>query len=122
MSRTAERLLGRRARHRRIRKKVVGLAQRPRICVFRSHKHLHAQVVDDLVAKTLLGSSTLDKRLRASVKKGGTTAAAQALGKLVAEEAMKQGIKQAVFDRGGYRYHGRVKAFADAVRAGGVQI
>ncbi len=116
------RLLGRQARHRRIRKKVAGFADRPRLCVFRSSKHLYAQVIDDLAGKTLFGCSTQDERLKNSVKSTGSVAAAEALGKLVAEEASKRGISKVVFDRGGYLYHGRVKALTDAVRAGGLQV
>ena len=98
------------------------MPQRPRVCVFKSNKHLHVQVIDDVSAKTLVGVSTLDKQLRASAKNSSGTVAAQALGKLVAEKAARQGITQVVFDRGGYLYHGRVKAFADALRAGGLHL
>ena len=92
------------------------------MCVFRSHQHFYAQVIDDLAAKTLVGRSTLDRRLRASAKPGGHVTAAEALGRLMAAELLAQGITQVVFDRGGYRYHGRVKAFAEALRAEGVQV
>ena len=117
---TAQRVLGRRARHRRIRKKVRGVSERPRVCVYRSGKHTYAQIVDDFSEKTLLGISTLDKRLRKTGMDG--IARAEALGKLIAEEGAKKGIKRVVFDRGGYLYHGRVKAFAEAIRAGGMQV
>ena len=117
---TAQRGLGRRARHRRIRKKVRGVSERPRVCVYRSGKHTYAQIVDDFSEKTLLGISTLDKRLRKTGMDG--IARAEALGKLIAEEGAKKGIKRVVFDRGGYLYHGRVKAFAEALRAGGMQV
>jgi large subunit ribosomal protein L18 len=117
----AAREAGRRARHERIRKHVVGAPQRPRLAVFRSQKHLYAQLVDDLAGKTVLGCSTKDKRLKSS-KSCGTVNAAQQLGALIAEEAKKRGIERVVFDRGGYRYHGRVKALAEAVRAGGIQV
>ena len=115
------RAAGRQARHTRLRKKVVGLPQRPRLCVFRSHKHLYVQIVDDLGGKTLKGWSTLDEPFK-SMAQRGNVAAAVALGKLVAAEALKQGITNVVFDRGGYLYHGRVKALADAVREGGIQV
>lgn len=98
------------------------MPERPRLCVFRSEKHFYAQLIDDFGAKTLAGFSTLDERLRGSVKRAGTAAAAQALGKLVAEDVVKRGITRVVFDRGGYAYHGRVRAFADALRAGGIQV
>lgn len=119
MTRTAERFVRRQLRHRRIRKRVVGLPARPRLCVFRSHKHLYAQLVDDFAGKTLVGCSTKDKRLK-PVGKGSNVAAATALGQLLAAEATKQGITQVVFDRSGYLYHGRIKAFADAARTGGL--
>ena len=121
MHRVRNREVGRYIRHRRIRKKVVGVPDRPRLCVFRSHRHLYAQVVDDLAGKTLLGCSTKDERLT-SLKRTGTVEAAAALGTLVATEAVKQGIATVVFDRAGYLYHGRVKAFVEAIRAGGLQV
>jgi len=120
MAHMNQREVGRRNRHRRLRKKVVGLPERPRLCVFRSSKHLYAQLVDDVAGKTLLGWSTKDERL----KKGatGTVEAAKALGVIVAADASKKGIQRVVFDRGGYLYHGRIKALADAVREGGIQV
>ncbi len=121
MSQTSKRTLGREKRHRRLRKKVIGLPERPRLCVFRSHKHLYAQLVDDVAGKTLRGWSTKDERLK-SLKRGGNLSAAQELGALIAKDASQQGVTRVVFDRGGYLYHGRVKALAEAVRAGGVQV
>ena len=115
------RAAGRAARHRRLRKKVVGLPERPRLCVFRSHKHLYVQLVDDLAGKTLLGCSTRDEEFKATVSKSNVAAAAE-LGKLVAAKAREHGIAKAVFDRGGNLYHGRVKALAEAVRAGGLHV
>ena len=120
MSATVDREIGRRIRHRRLRKKVVGMPQRPRLCVFRSHKHLYAQLVDDVNGKTLLGWSTKDERLK-HLPRRGNLAAAKELGVLVATDASKQGLANVVFDRGGYLYHGRVKALAEALRAGGLQ-
>ncbi len=117
---TSARTLGRIARHHRLRKKVVGMPQRPRLCVFRSQKHLYVQLIDDMAGKTLRGWSTKDERL--TQRTGGTTAAATALGVLVASDSVSQGVTRVVFDRGGYLYHGRVKALAEAVRAGGVQV
>ncbi|MBI4342862.1 MAG: 50S ribosomal protein L18 [Candidatus Omnitrophica bacterium] len=121
MADTAARTLGRHARHRRLRKKVVGMPERPRLCVFRSHKHLYAQLVDDVAGKTLHGWSTKDERLK-RLSSGGNIAAAKELGTLVAADITKQGMTRVVFDRGGYHYHGRVKALADAVRAGGLDV
>ena len=117
----ATREIGRHTRHRRLRKKVAGVAERPRLCVFRSHKHFYAQLVDDMAGKTLHGWSTRDERLKHLARRGDV-AAAKALGEVVAADAIKQGITRVVFDRGGYLYHGRVKALAEAVRAGGVQV
>lgn len=117
----SSRELGRQRRHRRLRKKVMGLPERPRVCLFRSHHHLYAQVVDDLAGKVLRGWSTKDKRLT-RLARGGTVAAAKELGGLVATDLAQQGTGRLVFDRGGYRYHGRVEAFAEALRAGGIKI
>ena len=121
MSLTIDREIGRRKRHRRLRKKVAGLAERPRLCVFRSHKHLYAQLIDDMAGKTLRGWSTRDERLK-SLPRTGDVAAAAALGAVIAADTVKQGVSRVVFDRAGYLYHGRVKALAEAVRSGGVQV
>jgi large subunit ribosomal protein L18 len=107
-------------RHLRVRKKVTGTPERPRLCVFRSLNHIYAQVVDDNAHATLAQASSTDPSLKASQKSGGNTAAAQAVGKLIAARALDKGIKQVVFDRGGYLYHGRVKALAQAAREGGL--
>ena len=112
---------GRITRHRRLRKKVVGLPERPRLCVYRSHKHFYAQLVNDVAGKTLLGWSTKDDRLK-KTKSSGSVEAAKALGVIVATDLASKGIKVIVFDRGGYVYHGRVKALAEAVREGGIQV
>jgi len=93
---------------------------RPRLSVFRSGKHIYAQVINDADGKTVAAASTLEKDVRDEVKNGSTIAAAGAIGKLVAERAVAQGVKEVVFDRGGYRYHGRVKALAEAAREGGL--
>jgi len=122
MSHLAARTAGRYARHRRLRKKVIGLPERPRLCVFRSHKHLYVQLVDDLAGTTLLGLSTRDESFKGMAASKGTVSAAAELGKLVAAQARKQGIANVVFDRGGNYYHGRVKALAEAVRAGGLHV
>ncbi|MBI3321357.1 MAG: 50S ribosomal protein L18 [Candidatus Omnitrophica bacterium] len=121
MSAGVNRAQKRRIRHRRIRKKVAGLPQRPRLCVFRSHKHLYVQLIDDLAGKTLRGWSTQDERLK-HLRRWGTVAAAKVLGTVVAADALKQGAARVVFDRGGYPYHGRVQALAEALRAGGIQV
>lgn len=121
MTLAVDREIGRHIRHRRLRKRVVGLPDRLRLSVFRSHKQLYVQLIDDVAGKTLLGWSTKDERLK-SLHHGGNLEAAKQLGQLIAADASKQGITRIVFDRGGYVYHGRVKALADAVRAGGLQV
>ena len=104
--------------HKRIRRKLGGTAERPRLAVFRSVAHIYAQVIDDTQGKTLVSASSVDK---GGKTKGGNVAAAKAIGKLVAERAKEKGIKSVVFDRGGYLYHGRVKALADAAREAGLE-
>jgi large subunit ribosomal protein L18 len=93
---------------------------RARLSVFRSSKHIYAQVIDDNAGRTVVAASTLDKDLKGALKKGSDLEAAQAVGKLVAERALKAGVTDAAFDRGGYIYHGRVKALADAAREAGL--
>jgi large subunit ribosomal protein L18 len=110
----------RKRRHRRVRKKLSGIAERPRLCVFRSLNHAYAQVVDDKLGHTLVSASTLDREIRSEVDGKRKTEAAQLVGKLVAERAMKRGITKVAFDRGGYKYHGRVKALAEAARKVGL--
>lgn len=105
-------------RVRRQLKKVAG--SRPRLSVHRSSKHIYAQIIDDVQGHTVAAASTLEKDLKGSLKTGADSAAAAAVGKLVAERAVKAGIKEVVFDRGAYLYHGRVKALADAAREGGL--
>ncbi len=108
----------RRGVHSRIRKKVSGTSERPRLAVFRSVSHIYAQVIDDVNGKTLAAASTVEKTL--GVKSGGNIEAAQTVGKTVAERALAAGVSQVVFDRGGYVYHGRVKALIDATREAGL--
>ena len=93
---------------------------RPRLSVFRSSKHIYAQVIDDARGETLASASSLEKEMRAGSNTGADIDAAKAVGKLLAERAVKKGVKEVVFDRGGYLYHGRVKALADAAREGGL--
>ena len=107
-----------RRRHARVRRRVKGTTERPRLAVFRSNQHIYAQVIDDSSHKTLVSASTLDKE--ASVKSGGNKEAAAVVGKLIAERALKQDISEVVFDRGGKLYHGRVAALADAAREAGL--
>jgi large subunit ribosomal protein L18 len=103
--------------HERIRQKLAGTGERPRLNVYRSLNHIYAQVVDDQKGETLVSASTIQLKL----KSGGNVAAAKQIGKAVAEKAVAKGIKQVVFDRGGYLYHGRVKALADAAREAGLE-
>ena len=104
--------------HRRIRRKLSGTAERPRLAVFRSVAHIYAQVIDDVKGTTLVSASSVDKGGKTN---GGNVSAAKAIGKLVAERAKEKGIKAVVFDRGGYQYHGRIKALADAAREAGLE-
>ena len=108
----------RQAVHRRIRRKVSGTDVRPRLAVYRSLNHIYAQIVDDLMGKTIVSASTTEKDLRGST--GGNIDAARRVGTAIAERALAKGIESVVFDRGGYLYHGRVKALTDAARAAGL--
>src|ERR671917_6800 len=108
----------RRAVHRRIRKKVAGTAARPRLAIYRSLNHIYAQVIDDERGRTLASASTTEKDLRGA--SGGNIEAAERVGRAIAERALSAGIKSVVFDRGGYVYHGRVKALTDAAREAGL--
>ncbi len=105
--------------HKRIRAKLRGTSERPRLAVFRSVTHIYAQIIDDRQGQTIASASSLEKT--AKVPNGGNIAGAKEIGKLVAERAKEKGIKQVVFDRGGYLYHGRVKALADAAREAGLE-
>ena len=107
--------------HDRIRKKVSGTESRPRLCVFRSNKHIYAQIVDDAKGSTLAAACSRDVEAKSEVKNGGNIAAAKAVGKIVARRAIDKGISAVLFDRGGYIYHGRVKALADAAREAGLK-
>jgi large subunit ribosomal protein L18 len=107
--------------HERIRKKIRGTPERPRLAVFRSQGHIYAQVIDDDAGRTVCAASTLDKDLRAKTGRGTTVAAAKEVGILIAGRAKEKGIAAVVFDRGGFQYHGRVKALADAAREAGLK-
>jgi len=108
-------------RHDRIRKGSTGTPERPRLCVHRSLNNLQAQIVDDIAGKVLIGKSTLAKDVKTKAQKGGNVNAATILGEALAAEAIKKGIKKVAFDRGGYLYHGRIKAFAEAARKAGLE-
>jgi len=107
-------------RHASLRKRLAGTSERPRLAVFRSNQHIYAQVIDDGKRLTLAAASSLEKEMRSSLKTGANVEAAKAVGKKLAERASAKGVKDVVFDRGGYLYHGRVKALADAAREGGL--
>jgi len=108
-------------RHRRVRQKVTGTISRPRLCVFRSLNHVHAQLIDDSRDQTLVSMSTLDSQVKSKTDGMEKSKKAGIVGTLLAEEALSKGIKQVVFDRGGYKYHGRVKALAEAARKAGLE-
>jgi large subunit ribosomal protein L18 len=107
--------------HRRIRKKISGNTNRPRLCVYRSSKYIYAQIVDDSKGNTLVSASTAEKAILGDAKHGGNINASKLVGKAVAERAREKGIETVVFDRGGYLYHGRIKALADAAREFGLK-
>ena len=118
----ARTILRQRERRRyRVRRTIRGTAERPRLSVFRTHKHIYAQVIDDTAGRTLASASSMDKQIRDSVGFGGNKQAAEAIGRAVAERARAAGVKQVCFDRGPFRYHGRVAALADAARAAGLE-
>ncbi len=106
--------------HVRLRRKVEGTRERPRLAVFRSHQHIYAQVIDDRAGRTVVAASSLDKEVRKQLKGGSNVAAAKVVGKAIAERALATGIRKVVFDRGGYKYHGRVQALAEAAREAGL--
>jgi large subunit ribosomal protein L18 len=108
-------------RHRRVRARVQGTAERPRLSVFRSLRHIYAQVIDDTAGRTMLSASTLDPEVREQLGESSKAEQGKLVGELLAKRALQVGIKQVVFDRGGYKYHGRVKAVAEAARAGGLE-
>jgi large subunit ribosomal protein L18 len=119
MATVVDRTLRRTAKVRRNIRRAAG--GRARLSVFRSSKHIYAQVIDDIKGETLASASSLEKSLRESLKTGANIDAAKTVGKLLAERASAKGVKEVVFDRGGYLYHGRVKALADAAREGGLK-
>ena len=112
---------GRLRRHQRIRRRIIGTKEKPRISVHRSINNIAVQLIDDIEGVTLCAVSTLDKGFREKHKTGGNVKAAEALGEMMAKAAQAKGIKKAVFDRGGYLYHGRIKALADAARKAGLE-
>lgn len=120
MLKAKSRQVNRKKRHRRVRTKVFGTPERPRLNVFRSSKHIYAQVIDDQAGATLVAASSLDPQLRSDLDQGGNREAARKVGALLANRAKDKGIEVVVFDRGGYLYHGRVKELADGAREAGL--
>lgn len=111
---------GRQIRHLRVRRRIRGTAERPRLSVFRSLKHIYAQLIDDDTGRTVVAVGSLSAEFRGKLNAGGNSAAAKVVGELLAQKAKTLGIERVVFDRGGYQFHGRVKALAEAARAGGL--
>ena len=108
-------------KHRRLRNRFSGTAERPRLAVFRSNNHMYAQIIDDTVGKTLVSASTLDKEVKAELEKTNNVEAAAAVGTVVAKRALEMGIKTVVYDRGGFIYAGKIKALAEAAREAGLE-
>ena len=108
-------------RHRRLRQRVVGTPERPRLNVYRSLNHIHAQIIDDSIGHTLVSASSVEPELRAKLGSTGNKEAAKEIGRVIAERAIEKGIKQVVFDRGGCIYHGRIASLADGAREGGLE-
>ena len=108
-------------KHQRIRNRFAGTAERPRLAVFRSNEHMYAQIIDDTNGRTLCAASTTEKELKASLKSTSNIEAAKAVGELIAKRALDKDIKEVVFDRGGFLYHGKIQALADAAREAGLQ-
>jgi len=115
-----QRRVARMKRQRRVRKQVVGSVERPRLCVFRTSRHIYVQIIEDASGKTLVAASTVAKGVDDTVKYTGNVDAAKVVGKQIAEKALAKDIKQVVFDRNGFLYHGRIKALADAAREAGL--
>jgi len=111
----------RRKRHLRVRAKISGTPEKPRLAVYRSEKHIYAQIIDDVAGRTLVSASTIDKELKEKLQKTWNKEAAVEVGKLIAKRALDKGISSIVFDRGGFKFHGRVKALADAAREAGLK-
>ena len=108
-------------RHKRVRKKVNGTTQRPRLCVFRSSNNIYAQIIDDVNRVTLVSASSLEAEVKGSVSHGGNKAAAKMVGQMIAKKAVEKGITEVVFDRGGYLYHGRIQELAEGAREAGLK-
>jgi len=111
----------RKRRKMRVRKKVFGTPERPRLAVFGSLNHIYAQVINDMEGRTIAAASTIEKEVREKIDHGGNVDSARQVGQMIAKRAVEKGVRKVVFDRGGFRYHGRIKALADAAREGGLE-
>ena len=120
MLKKADKNANRLQRHKRVRRKITGTTQRPRLCVFRSSNNIYAQIIDDANRVTLTAASSLDAEVKGAVNHGGNKEAAKMVGEMIAKRAIEKGITEVVFDRGGYLYHGRVLVFAEAAREAGL--
>ena len=121
MLKKADKNANRLQRHKRVRRKITGTTQRPRLCVFRSSNNIYAQIIDDANRVTLTAASSLDAEVKGAVNHGGNKEAAQMVGEMIAKRAIEKGITEVVFDRGGYLYHGRVQVLAEAAREAGLK-
>ncbi|MFO7698465.1 MAG: 50S ribosomal protein L18 [Anaerolineae bacterium] len=121
MSKAKQKRVARQRRHARVRARVSGTPERPRLCVFRSLQHIHAQIIDDTQGHTLVAASTLDSEVRAQLDEKDKIAQAAVVGEVLGARALQEGINQVVFDRGGYPYHGRIKSLADGARKAGLE-
>ena len=121
MLKKADKNANRLQRHKRVRRKITGTTQRPRLCVFRSSNNIYAQIIDDANRVTLTAASSLDAEVKGAVNHGGNTEAAKMVGEMIAKRAIEKGITEVVFDRGGYLYHGRVQVLAEAAREAGLK-
>lgn len=121
MIKKQSRNVARQKRHYRLRNKLSGTPESPRLCVYRSNKHIYAQVIDDVAGSTIVAASTMEKGIAANLKSTSNLDAAKAVGEAVAKKALDKGIEAVVFDRGGYLYHGKVKALADSAREAGLK-
>ena len=121
MLKKADKNANRLQRHKRVRRKITGTTQRPRLCVFRSSNNIYAQIIDDANRVTLTAASSLDAEVKGAVNHGGNKAAAKMVGEMIAKRAIEKGITEVVFDRGGYLYHGRVQVLAEAAREAGLK-
>ena len=121
MLKKADKNANRLQRHKRVRRKITGTTQRPRLCVFRSSNNIYAQIIDDVNRLTLTAASSLDAEVKGAVNHGGNKEAAKMVGAMIAKRAIEKGITEVVFDRGGYLYHGRVQVLAEAAREAGLK-